>query len=253
MSEETPKKKVARKAKAKKFNWRDHLDSQYVILKEELAEELEKKYKEPFSELKKLVKEGKDNIADFYKLILMEGYRDIARKRGYVSELLDPNCCTPDYCSFVSTVTWASNEYGEGVTTSDVGECFASQENLPFCYFPSSLAANRAFVRNIRKFLGIPILGKDELLTKKAAPSEQSEATVSKSPNACLKEKCEKHNLSFEKIKGTIIKKHEEALNQGQEVSGWEGVENWNDWEDIAPEQCLIIIGFLKRKEKESA
>jgi hypothetical protein len=104
-----------------------------------------------------------------------------------------------------------------------------------------AIAENRAFVRSVRNFLRINILGSDELGDSKNQTVVHTEsgveAQVSAShPSNVLKDAMAKANISFDKIKETLVKE------------GIAEAENWTSINEIPHKTIFSLIQRIKKK-----
>jgi hypothetical protein len=104
-----------------------------------------------------------------------------------------------------------------------------------------AIAENRAFVRAVRNFLRINILGSDELGDTKNQTVVHTEsgtenAIAASHPANVLKEAMSKANISFDKIKETMVKE------------GVENAETWNGISDIPHKMIFSLIQRIKKK-----
>jgi hypothetical protein len=181
-----------------------------------------------------------EGLRDEEILILLNGIKDLARLRGYravrYTKLISPSS---DYVAAVCEIDWRPNfETGnEPVTFSDVGDACPLNTNGFGRLYLGAMAANRAFVRCVRNFLGIVIVGKDELAPKDSTTEESGAAPHTGSPNAMLLELMEEKKVTFENIKNKLVEeKYEEA-------------ENFASIDDIPRVKIFEIIGRLKKKK----
>ena len=113
-----------------------------------------------------------DYLSDKQLLVLLHGYKELAQIRGYTSvnySIVSPN---PDYVIATCKIDWIPNFETEGksIVFSGVGDASISNTNKLTRHFLAATAENRAFVRCVRSFLRINILGKDELGDMKIEP-----------------------------------------------------------------------------------
>lgn len=216
---------------------------EHIVLNEEKAERLEKVMKCTWTEVCSKFKENHMDIPAWGKLVLLDGWRFLANEYGVKATELTPAGVYPDYASYISRIEWK-----DGLVSSEVGECFATQEVYPFNFYPSSLAGNRAYARNVRVFLGIQSYGKDEMLTKKsgntkntASAQERQQVSAStgqdksKSVVARLIKLAEEKSVSFEKIQKKAI------------ASKMSGAGTWEKFEDIPSGLAATMVAGLQK------
>jgi hypothetical protein len=123
----------------------------------------------------------------------------------------------------------------------------ATLENTnDFCAkFLETIATNRAFVRCVRNFLGINIVGDDEIdkSKNKVASYENSESNiVNITPQGLLKKQA-KDKLgceSFDEFKTYLRKLWQEETYKNEEAKPW------NDFTAIPARECRKLSSFIK-------
>ena len=104
-----------------------------------------------------------------------------------------------------------------------------------------AIAENRAFVRSVRNFLRINILGSDELGDSKNQTVIHTESGVESQvsashPSNVLKDLMSRANISFDTIKDTLVK---------------EGVEDASNWASISEIPNKTIFSLIQRIKKK--
>lgn len=110
-----------------------------------------------------------EGLADSELLITLPGIKWLANLRGYSCVKHNSRTIDAGFATDTCSITWRGNFETdfEEVTFSEVGSCSAVG-NFSNCKqfwgkFAESLAANRAFIRAVRGFLGIEVYGGDEM------------------------------------------------------------------------------------------
>ena len=105
-------------------------------------------------------------LPDTQLIILLGGIKELAQIRGYTSVRYDVKCPSPEYVVATCTIDWIPNYETEGqaVTFSAIGDASLNNTNSFAKNFLGPIAENRAFVRCVRSFLKINIVGKEELV-----------------------------------------------------------------------------------------
>lgn len=104
-----------------------------------------------------------------------------------------------------------------------------------------AIAENRAFVRCVRSFLKIHIVGSDEIGGKNNNNNTEQEATISanSAPVALLEKTMKDYGITFSQIKEGAIKKN------------IDGAAEWSSCEDIPPLSLFTIVSGIKNKNKK--
>lgn len=168
-------------------------------------------------------------------LILLRGFKDIARVRGYTSMKSD----LLHYSAFGAvvkvTIDWLPNiETGfEKFSVSCVKSAEANEPSIgqDFVHHLTAIAENRAFVTVVRNSLNIPIIGRDEVVDKKVEVKE-----TSPKPNKFLEEFCQKKGISFK----TVISFIDE--NQLQEID-----DRWTDFDKLPNAISGTLLHLLSK------
>jgi hypothetical protein len=103
-----------------------------------------------------------------------------------------------------------------------------------------AIAENRAFIRTVRSFLKINIVGNDEMGKTTHVDVEVEPNTTITQPLALLEKTMEEYNISFEQIKERAVQKQMESA------------ENWSTIKDISPLSMFTIISGIKNKNKKN-
>ena len=160
------------------------------------------------------------NLEDRDLLILLSGIKDVAQIRGYTNVSYDVCSPSPSYVVATCSITWIPNYETEGlpVTFSGIGD--ASPENTSSFakLFLGPIAENRAFVRCVRNFLRINIVGQDEVPSGKLIEDSPSAANQT-SPHYLLEAVMKEKGLSFDIVKNKLIKENFEKAESFQGVS----------------------------------
>ena len=104
-------------------------------------------------------------LKDTELIILLGGIKELAQIRGYTDLTYEVNCPSPDYVVATCKITWIPNYETENkpVTFSAIGDASMSNTSDFARNYLAATAENRAFVRCVRSFLRINIVGGDEL------------------------------------------------------------------------------------------
>ena len=218
-------------------DWRAMVNPAHLVINKSYESSLVKRFGKPLNEID--VKEVEDNKL----LILLQGIKEIAILRGYMS--IKPTVAyVSDFKAVVSTqIEWLPNfeTSGEVVMFGDVGS--ASMDNTSGFgqMYLEAIATNRAFVRAVRNFLGINVLANDEIdqkatetfLAKKESPVAQH------TPQAVLEKAMEKAGLNFDTFKAKVIASHQDKIT-GNALE-------WKDLSSVSPKDAFVLIDLLKK------
>ena len=146
------------------------------------------------------------------------------------------------------SISWTNN-YESSLLCQDyqdVANATTSNTNSFCSKFLETIACNRAFVRCVRNYLNIHIVGADEIDNSKGADNSQGVETAALSPvtPVGLLEKTlrEKHDISnFEGFKELLrgLWKDEKYMN--------DEVKNWKSFKDLPAKEARKLIGIISQ------
>lgn len=234
-------------------NWRAMIKPEFIILNKEKRADIESKYNTTLEDLQNKIQKGlieESDVEDNYKMILLAGIKDLAKLRGYVFVHHDPTVSSPEFVSVRTTIKWIANYETDNKEVEFESLADAHIRNVKnfTVDFLSSVAENRGFVRCVRNFLNVPIVGSDEAGEEKKKGSENSTPQVNEGtgPKAALKKKFEKLNQDFS-ISWATLKKYlgsDKAKNQDEYI---EESSTWDKIEDVPTEKCYDLIGIIAK------
>lgn len=180
-------------------------------------------------------------LSDNQLLILLAGIKELAQIRGYSNVNYQVIQAQPDYVAVKCTIDWIPN-YETGmlpVSFSALADAHLDNTKDFAKNFLMAIAENRAFIRAVRSFLKINIIGNDEMGKTTHFDSEVESNISITQPVALLQKTMEEHDISFEQIKERAIQKN------------MDNAENWTKIEDISPLSMFTIISGIKNKNKK--
>ena len=224
------------------INWRAMVKPEYLYPN-----------KDWFELRNKPVPESIEGLADNQLLIKLGGLKELAKLRGYESVSYEVVKCDRDYVVVKCKISWKVLLDESSPPKIQEDYCVfedmanATLENTnDFCAkFLETIATNRAFVRCVRNYLGINIVGDDEIdkSKNKVSSYEGAESTiVNITPQGLLK-KLAKDKLgheSFEDFKTFLRKLWSEKLWQNENVS------DWKDFADVPAKECRKLTPLIK-------
>jgi len=182
-------------------------------------------------------------LEDSQLLILLGGIKDLANIRGYSKVQYNVFNCTQNHVAVSCKITWSPNFETNGDTVEFESLADAHLDNTKSFAkdFLMAIAENRAFVRSVRNFLRINIIGSDELGDSKNQTVIHTESGVESQvsashPSNVLKDAMIKANISFEKMKETLLK---------------EGVADAESWSSINEIPHKLIFSLIQRIKKK--
>jgi len=137
-------------------------------------------------------------------LILLAGIKELSQVRGYDS--VDYEVCSPsrDYVVATCRISWLPNFETEGrpIHFSAIGDASPGNTSSFAQDYLGPIAENRAFVRCVRSFLRISIVGQDEVGSAKASPALQdSTPPADFEPKSYLASLMKDKGVTFDQLK----------------------------------------------------
>ena len=200
-------------------------------------------------EMRKMpVPESIDGLDDSQLLIKLGGIKELAKLRGInsvsyvVEESSDERSVVRCLVDFISNYETVDEQGIGGIRFSSVANATIHNTNGFAAKFLECIAENRAFVRAVRNFLGIHIVGADEIDTSKnkspivVPPSSSGAKDIS--PQGILKEKA---GLDFNSFKNKLREWYkDEKYKNDPEV-----IKTWDNYKDIPAKECRKLLKLL--------
>lgn len=179
-------------------------------------------------------------LQDNQLLILLAGIKELAQIRGYKNVRYDVIQAQPDYVAVKCTIDWLANyeTSNQEVSFSALADAHLDNTKDFAKNFLMAIAENRAFVRAVRSFLKINIVGNDEMGKTTHIDTEIESSVTATQPIALLQKTMDEHKITFEQVKNGAVQKK------------MAGAENWNNLDDISPLSMFTIISGIKNKNK---
>jgi hypothetical protein len=191
-----------------------------------------------------------DGLSDYQLLIKLSGIKELAKLRGFSDVSYDVVKCEEDHVSVICTVTFLPNyeTFGEPVTFQDMANATLNNTSSFATKFLETIACNRAFVRCVRNFLQVHIVGDDEIDKSESGQSisaPKKSAGNPLSPSSLLEKKA-KESLScdsFEEFRKEHIKKWWQDKIDG--IYQNDAIKNAERWEDIPAKETRIMLSLI--------
>jgi hypothetical protein len=203
--------------------------------------------KDWFETRKLQVPDSIEGLGDHQLLVKLAGIKELARLRGFLDVQFKIETISSHYATAVCSISWMPNYESDGNAQTFTSTANATSENCSGfgIKFLEPIAENRAFVRSVRNYLNIHIVGDDEIdKSKNKVAYEESESIVqSLTPQSALKNSA-KQNLGCEDFEA--FKKHLRKLWKDETYKNEEAA-NWNSFEDIPIKESRKLLSIVSK------
>ncbi len=177
-----------------------------------------------------------EGLRDDQLLIKLSGIKELARLRGFNHVSYFTEKCELDHVAVNCTITFIGNYEtgGETITYQDIANATLDNTYDFGQNFLETIACNRAFVRCVRNFLNIHIVGSDEI---GPAPSPKNKSKPGVSPQSMLQSH---FDSSFEDFKSLLREFWQSGTYQN------DSIKTWSDFSDIPTKEARTLLGLVK-------
>ena len=188
-------------------------------------------------------------LPDSQLIILLGGIKELAQIRGYTDVKYNVVSPSPDYVVATCSITWIPNYETEGreVTFSAIGDASPQNTQSFARFFLGPIAENRSFVRCVRNFLKINIVGQEELGDAKlvvdspAAQQQEESSDNLTDPRYVLEKLMKTKGISFDVLKSKLQKEVDEGKWQ------YKKIDNLSEITDIPKIKTFELIERLQK------
>jgi hypothetical protein len=199
-----------------------------------------------FERFNKPMPKSINGLKDHQLLIKLSGIKELARLRGFNSVSYETVACNHDHVAVKCKISFIENyETKEIVTYEDMANATINNCSSFAVKFLETIACNRAFVRAVRNFLNVHIVGLDEMDTSES--SQQNKADQPSSLNSfsihSTLEKAAKTSLNcndFDCFKEFLV----DLKNSNEYINS--DAPNWKSYTDIPSKEARILLKILK-------
>tara|TARA_R110002020_G_scaffold68500_1_gene179301 strand:- start:83 stop:700 length:618 start_codon:yes stop_codon:yes gene_type:complete len=178
-------------------------------------------------------------LLDNQLLIKLSGIKELARLRGFTRVRYITEKCDKDHVAVTCEINFIPNfeTANQEVIFQDMANATLQNTSSFATKFLETIACNRAFVRCVRNFLNVHIVGDDEI-DKSSGHTKNVEVAYASSltPNGIL-EKSFNDFLSFQDALRNLWRS---KTYRNEEASKWDG------FESIPPKEARVLIKLLK-------
>ena len=226
-------------------NWRAMVDPKHLFPN-----------KSWFEARNKAVPTSVDGLQDYQLLIKLAGIKELAKLRGYNSVRYNVIKCEKDHVSIKCEISWIPNfenptSESDFIPASthfeDVANATTDNTSSFATKFLETIAANRAFVRCVRNFLNVHIVGDDEIDKSNGTPqhpeTEEVEPIKKLTPNGVLE------SLASSKLKCASYTDFKDKLRELWTIGVYknESAKDWGTYDDIPAKEARLLINIIKQ------
>jgi hypothetical protein len=203
-----------------------------------------------FNYRNKPMPESCEGLADNQLLIMLSGIKELARLRGFESVSFETENISESYVVASCKIIWSPNYESSGekscIAYQDVANATLDNTDSFASKFLETIACNRAFVRCVRNFLNIHIVGADEIDKSKGADNSVSIDSVevaATTPIGLLQKslRAKKGVASFDDFIELLKTFWKNDTYKNEEVA------NWKSWKDVPTKEVRKLIALLHK------
>jgi len=217
--------------------------------------------KDWFDLRKQTVPSSAEGLTDKQLLIMLGGIKELAKLRGFAKVKYSLDYPRDNYVVAKCSIEWMPNyENAESVIYEDVANATSDNTDLFCLKFLETIACNRAFVRCVRNFLNIHIVGADEIDKSKNRVSDVAELMISNAVPITAQGALEKavnellHVQTLEDFKAFLREIWKKAgTSEKQELSELlSDAKEWNVFKDIPSKQSRMLLKLTNEHKKNN-
>ena len=198
-----------------------------------------------------------EGLQDNQLLIKLAGIKELAKLRGYNSVRYNVIKCEKDHVSIKCEISWIPN-FENPISESDfvpasthfedVANATTDNTSSFATKFLETIAANRAFVRCVRNFLNVHIVGDDEIDKSNGLPqhpeTDEVEPLKKLTPNGVLE------SLASSKLKCNSFGDFKDKLRElwTLELYRNDQAKDWNSFDAVPAKEARLLINIIKNE-----
>jgi hypothetical protein len=182
-------------------------------------------------------------LKDHQLLIKLSGIKELAKLRGFSDVSYEVVKCEIDHVAAICHMKFLPNyeTSGQAVEFQDMANATFDNTSSFATKFLETIACNRAFVRCVRNFLNVHIVGDDEI--DKSSPNNPTSGMQSNLPPT-LTAHSMVENLAKEKLNCSNFEEFKFILREWWKTGKYknDSVKDWNDYSDIPPTESRVLM-----------
>jgi hypothetical protein len=192
-----------------------------------------------------------EGLKDNQLLIMLGGIKELAKLRGFESVSFKTENIAHGHVKATCRIVWIGNYESVGANTiyEDVANATLDNTDSFASKFLETIACNRAFVRCVRNFLNVHIVGADEIDKSKGADNSvtvESVEAAATTPIALLQKhlRAKKGIDTFEEFLNLLRDFWRDQVISDDDA---ELVKNWKCWSDIPVKEVRKFVAILHK------
>ena len=180
-----------------------------------------------------------EGIPDNKLLIKLAGIKELARLRGFSDISYEVVKCELDHVAVICRMIFIPNYETDSkpIVFQDMANATLDNTHDFGQNFLETMACNRAFVRCVRNFLNIHIVGADEIGKSDNKSASKKSGPPSLSPQSMI---ATSYDKNFEEFKSDLRKLWAKDLYKNKEAA------HWQDFSDLPIKEARILIKLIK-------
>lgn len=181
-----------------------------------------------------------EGVPDHKLLIKLSGIKELARLRGFSDISYEVVKCELDHVAVICSINFIANyeTSGKSVWFQDMANATLDNTHDFGQSFLETMACNRSFVRAVRNFLNIHIVGADEIdKSSKKSSFKKSNSKPSLSPQSMLDTA---FDGNFDDFISDLRKLWAKNVYKNKDIT------NWKTFEDIPIKEARVLIKIIK-------
>ena len=185
-----------------------------------------------------------DGLSDHQLLIKLSGIKELAKLRGFSDVSYETVKCQDDHVAVICKIKFLPNYEtgGQVVEFQDMANATLNNTSSFATKFLETIACNRAFVRCVRNFLNVHIVGDDEIdKSNNKTLAVQNNISPTLTPSTMIE------NLAKEKLNCSNFEEFKVYLRDWWKDGKYknDSVKEWNDFSDIPATQARILMKVM--------
>ena len=227
-------------------NWRAMVDPKYLFPNRSWFEARDKQ-----------IPTSVEGLQDNQLLIKLAGIKELAKLRGYNSVRYNVIKCEKDHVAVKCEISWIPNFENPAQESDflppsthfeDVANATTENTSSFATKFLETIAANRSFVRCVRNFLNVHIVGDDEIDKSSNGQHAEIEEAGESDPMKDLTPNGVLESLVLSELKCNTFDDFKAKLREMWQLKVYQNKDaaNWGSYGDIPAKEARVLIRVIK-------